>query len=66
MNVIFYLSYNIKNFVVKKFMTLLICMQRVFFITTYMLLNTVSHFSYAPIFKAPHFFHKNAGIEYSL
>ena len=27
---------------------------------------TVSHFSYAPLFKGPHFFHKNAGFEHSL
>ena len=28
--------------------------------------DTVSHFSYEPLFKGPHFFHKNAGIEHSL
>ena len=28
--------------------------------------HTVSHFSYAPFFKGPTFFHKNAGIEHSL
>ena len=35
----------------------------------YLIINfghTVNHFSYAPLFKGPHFFHKNAGIEYSL
>ena len=35
------------------------------FIYCSLILYTVSHFSYAPLFKGPHFFHKNAGIEHS-